>query len=278
MTASLAVLRKMVVMSQVAGAASRAEGSDNEAVVRFMTLEGYGTGWSSVIVLAFEVLYIGTAAMLWAGLRWAAGEAGALPFDVIRIPDLAVPHFRPVWEVSYFALALILGASAVLTGRVFARISVSRRVPVLTSPVWQMGIAILAAFVAPAGVLLFGIGVTWLQAVAVPSLSWRARLLHGDVYPVGASSAAAMSTPDIASVEGPSESTLDGGAGASPSGVGPALGAADGRAEGSETMGGGFDDRPVWERDGGDERPIWADADGAAAGAGDDATPTGDAD
>lgn len=41
--------------------------------------------------------------------------------------------------------------------------------------------------------------------------------------------------------------------------------------EGGEAMDGGFDERPIWERDGADERPIWSDGDETAAeAAGDD--------
>jgi len=275
--ASLPVLRKLVVMNQVAVAASRAEGSDAVAVARFVTLEGYGTGWSSVIVLAYEILYIGTAAMLWVGLRWAAGDASALPFDVIRIPDLAVPSFRPVWEVSYFSLAVILGASAVLTGRVFARISVSKRVPVFTSPVWQMGIAILAAFVAPAGVLLYGIGITWLQTGAVLSPGKPARLLHDERYATGVSGTLGTNVIMPSSGSEPSAKTTGAGAGtatgdsaATAAGGGsPASGSPGAEGEGSGAMGGGFDDKPIWERNDADERPIWAEADAPGGDTGD---------
>ncbi len=269
--ASLPILRKLLVMGQVSAAARRAEGSDDEAVVRFMTAEGYGSGWSSVIVLAFEVLYIGTAVVLWAGLRRAAAQTGALPFDLIRIPDLAVPHFRPVWEVSYFALAVVLGASAVLSARVFARVSDAERVPVFTNPVWQVGAALVGAFVAPAGVLLFGIGVTWMQTVAVLPLAWRARLVHGDVYAAPVSAAPDSRVPGATSVQqgaggatGPGAAAGDeGSAHGTPGGGVSGSGVADGANGGSGAMGAGFDDRPVWERDGGDELPIWSEAGGS---------------
>ncbi len=284
---SLPILRKLVVMGQVAAAAGRAEGSDNEAVVRFMAVEGYGPGWSSVVVLAFEALYIGMGVALWAGLRRAAAETGALPFDAIRIPDLAVPQFRPVWVISYFALALALGVSAVIGGRIFSRLSVSRRVPVFTSPVWQIGITVIGAFVAPAGVLLFGLGITWMQTAAVLSLTWRARLVHGDVYAAPVSGAPVTHAPDTASAGGGPVWATGTGAGpaASDKGLGQGTpgggdagnGVMGGEAGGSGAMGGGFDDRPLWERDGGHERPIWADADGAGGEAGAAGTPPGDA-
>jgi hypothetical protein len=244
--ASLPILRKMVTMNQVAAAARRAGGSNAEAVARFMTLEGYGTGWSSVIVLAYEVLYIGTAAMLWVGLEWAAGDAGALPFDIIRIPDLAVPNFRPVWEVSYFSLAVILGASAVLTGRVFARISVSNRVPVFTSPVWQMGIAILAALVAPAGVLLYGVGVTWLQTAAVQSLSWPARLLHGEGYAAGVSDRLGAHVPVSSSSAEPSAGTTSAGAETTAGDIAATAASSESPASALSDTEGGGKERPIW--------------------------------
>ncbi len=251
--AALPVLRKMVVMSQVAAAARRA-GGDDEAIARFMAAEGYGAGWSSLIVLGYEILTVGTAAMLWIGLRSAASEVGALPFDLIGIPDLAVPSFRPVWELSYFALAVVLGASAVLSGRLIARLPGAKRLPVFTHPVWQIGVAVLGAFVAPAGVLLFALGVAWVQTAAVLALGWRARLLHDDVYPVGAAPRPVAAGVDVAEpVRAPGNA-----------------------AGGREAVGSGFDDRPVWERDGAEDRPIWADAGGADAG-GSGGTPAGGA-
>ena len=263
------LLRKLLAINRVVMAAEvvkRREG--DEASLRYMVERGCGPGTMMLVVSAFQGLIVGIGIALWVGLRWAAGTAGALPFDPFRIPDLAVPNFRPVWQLSYFALAVAVGASAVLASRIMVRLRVSERVPVLTNPVWQIGIVVIGAFLAPAGVFLLSLSGIWMQAALAPLLAGRAGPEESDVGPSAASmlgylealrSAQTTSEPGVGTVseepplvskEPPPQERAAGGAQAVP---------------GQGVVGNG--ERPVWERGSGeDERPVWERGGGVTPG------------
>ncbi len=248
------LLRKLLAINRVVMAAEvvkRREG--DEASLRYMVERGCGPGTMMLVLSAFQGLIVGIGIALWVGLRWAAGTAGALPFDPFRIPDLAVPNFRPVWQLSYFALAVAVGASAVLASRIMVRLRVSERVPVLTNPVWQIGIVVIGAFLAPAGVFLLSLSGIWMQAALAPILAGRAGPEESDVGPGAASMLEYLEALQS------SQTTTELGAGTVVSKEPPPQERAAGGAQAVPGLGVvGDKERPVWERGSGeDERPVW---------------------
>ena len=107
--------------------------------------------------------------LLWIALRRMAAADGQAWLAFLGIPDLAVPHLRPVWHFSYFLLAGLVGLSSALRMRmVRSRGSAAILVTTAVAPVT------LALFI-PAGVYLFWLGfnITSLVATALVAPRYR---------------------------------------------------------------------------------------------------------
>ena len=110
---------------------------------------------------------------LWVALfRLASNASGKFPFLIV--PDLTVPHWRPVWHYSYFVVGgLFLIFYLIYVGMVrknqpenpFSKIGIWAAIPV----------SILMTLFAPSGVLLFLAGQLLLIAIVTPFMKSKAK-------------------------------------------------------------------------------------------------------
>jgi hypothetical protein len=121
----------------------------------------------SLSVLLFGVVLAFLPVCLWIVVRGLAGEAGTA-FAALGIPDVTVPHFRPVWHPSYFVVA----AAATLGGWLLLRSHPGLGLPGLRpgAGLYVFSFAVLALFV-PSGVTLCFLGQTLARFLFLPAVA-----------------------------------------------------------------------------------------------------------
>lgn len=131
------------------------------------------------------ILGIGTSVPIahWIALR----GSGTLPFPAIGMPDLAVPQFRPVWHVSYFAVAAAVSATALLSSMIARRRSVAGAVVGPLATAWAGGWPFVLAMIAPGGVMVLSaaIGLGSLVVLALPVSRKAASVVSSDLDTAG---------------------------------------------------------------------------------------------
>ena len=105
--------------------------------------------------------------LMWLALRRVAGD-GELPFPAIGMPDLAAPQLWPVWDASYFLVALAAAGVALVLGRLYRRYGVDSRMPVVSNPVWQATTPFIGALFVPGGVMLLGAAAVFTVMIELP--------------------------------------------------------------------------------------------------------------
>jgi len=118
-------------------------------------------------VLVLWVLLGLLTVSLWVALRKMAGLAGTA-FPLLGIPDLTVPHFRPVWHASYFAAAGLLTACQWFLWRACLRPALGEvRGPGPAAFVFSFAVL---ALIVPAGLVLFALGQTLALFLFLPAV------------------------------------------------------------------------------------------------------------
>lgn len=110
-------------------------------------MPGYMAGQVVLLAVGGVVTFV-----LWAALRGYP----PLPFDAIAIPDLTVPHFRPVWQLAYFGPPALVGISALLANLAMRRRGALVEIPVFGNPVWQLVWPFALGLFVPSGVMVLG--------------------------------------------------------------------------------------------------------------------------
>ena len=112
-----------------------------------------------LLVLIFSV-------STWMALLRLADQFGPLPFPLLGIPDLAIPHFKPVWMWNYFILPAITGILVIIQNQVNARLRLVQAGGGLV--VGTFIIALIVGLFIPAGVFCFSIGQSLLLILLSP--------------------------------------------------------------------------------------------------------------
>ena len=115
----------------------------------------------------------GLAIALWISLRQLAASSN-IPLGFMVIPDLTIPHWKPVWAWPYFLLAFFQLLALNLFVWVQKKVEpwLGAYLGCLSNIVLIPGVALVASLF-PAGVILFGVGNTLMQTVLTPLRVWR---------------------------------------------------------------------------------------------------------
>ena len=112
----------------------------------------------------------GAMIMLWVALRWFADSGLPLGMPALRMPDLTVPNFRPVWELAYFGLAVAVMLGLLIQAAVLKRFDITVLRPGLIRPAGVIIAALAMALVVPAGVMVYLLAGAVALALLVPVL------------------------------------------------------------------------------------------------------------
>ncbi len=140
----------------------------SQIAYEYIERSGTDTVLTVINLIINLIISFGLLIALWVALRQIAQEENWL-LTAWRIPDLAIPNWKPVWELPYWVLAAVVAVIQItlipLKRKFEVRLS---GIPAETNP-WHVvvGAVILALFV-PAGVLLFLIGQIVAQFLSVP--------------------------------------------------------------------------------------------------------------
>jgi tetratricopeptide (TPR) repeat protein len=119
--------------------------------------------FTSVIGLVFPI-------SLWIALRRLAGMSLKIPLSFLIIPNLTVPSFKPVFQISYFLLPLILGGVNIILLSNQKKYYITALTTKYQNPYSSIiGSLILALFI-PAGVMLYLIGQSIGQILIIPMI------------------------------------------------------------------------------------------------------------
>ena len=122
-------------------------------------------------ILAISVMMIvslGLLIGLWSGLRQIA-EAGGSFLGFAGIPDLTVPHWGPVWHLSYFLLAFLFLVALNLSIWLQKKWEpLLQAYPIRTGFFVLLPAIALISILCPAGVMLLGLGSTLTQTALSP--------------------------------------------------------------------------------------------------------------
>ncbi len=119
--------------------------------------------FTSVIGLVFPI-------SLWIALRRLAGMSLKIPLSFLIIPNLTIPSFKPVFQISYFLLPLILGGVNIILLSNQKKYYIAALTTKYQNPYSSIiGSLILALFI-PAGVMLYLIGQSIGQILIIPRI------------------------------------------------------------------------------------------------------------
>ena len=88
----------------------------------------------------------------WVAYRKLQAVIGPLPFPLLGIPDLSVPHFRPVWQWQYFILPVFNGILGGVLSRINIRYQLNQTIP--ASFLITIIASIIVGLFIPAGAIL----------------------------------------------------------------------------------------------------------------------------
>jgi hypothetical protein len=102
---------------------------------------------------------------LWITLHNLALQGTLYTLPILGLPNLAIPHWKPVWELRYFILPIALGLIVYFPGVIY------RRFKIQTTNLSLWGTILLYLFVGlfvPAGVMLYFIAQGITQLIVIP--------------------------------------------------------------------------------------------------------------
>ncbi len=137
------------------------------AIMRYLRAKGFSMGRVFLAYLVLMGMLIAGPICMWIALRQMAGIGGPIPFPVLGLPDITVPHWRPVWNLWYFVLGALLGLSNVALMRFYRQRGLEAGFG-CQSPVMALIGPLLLSLFAPAGVLLFLLGLSVGQGMTSP--------------------------------------------------------------------------------------------------------------
>lgn len=103
---------------------------------------------------------------LWIALRRLSASAGPIPLELLRLPDLAAPHWRPVWRLNYFLIPLVYWLANLALSRLNGKYRLSGMV--YQNPLLLLTGALLLGLFVPNGVILYLLGQSIGQCLALP--------------------------------------------------------------------------------------------------------------
>ncbi|MCX7855489.1 MAG: WD40 repeat domain-containing protein, partial [Anaerolineae bacterium] len=124
---------------------------------------------SALATYVFLAVPFGLWVALWVALRQIAAS-GDLPLGFAYIPDLTVPHWKPVWSLRYYSLGLILGLAMIALQHLQRKYEPAFFFTLgCASDSFLFLGALLTVSIAPAGVTLFSIATTLSQILLFPT-------------------------------------------------------------------------------------------------------------
>jgi len=138
---------------------------DTSQVMRRLRREGISL-WRVSVATLLTLSNLAVPFLVW-GAIWRLAEQGApLSFPLMGIEDIALPRWRPVWQIGYFLPGILGGLINLIVLWAFRRLGVTA-VPGCQSPApTVLGPPLLCLFV-PSGVMLSLIGVGLAQSGAL---------------------------------------------------------------------------------------------------------------
>lgn len=140
----------------------------SQIAYEYVERSGVDTVLTVLNLIITPIVSLGLLVALWVALRQIAQEENWL-LTAWGIPDLAIPNWRPVWQLPYWVLAAVVAIAQIILIPVKRRFGVRLSgIPAETNP-WYIlvGTFIFALFV-PAGVLLFLVGQMVAHFLSVP--------------------------------------------------------------------------------------------------------------
>ena len=143
---------------------------DTAKVQAALLRRGEPYGRITIDVFVGQIVALGGLVWLWMALRRFVDVGLPLGFPPLRLPNLTVPEFRPVWGWSYVALAVILAVAMLVQAALLRSRRMTAVRPGLTNPAGIIVVVILMSLLLPAGVSLYAAGVTVVTIIILPLL------------------------------------------------------------------------------------------------------------
>jgi tetratricopeptide (TPR) repeat protein len=138
-------------------------------------LQRAGFKWSRYLLafIALVGLNFGLLAFLWMALRQYAKTSLPTAFTaLLTIPDITVPHWKPVWHVSYFVLGVVYLIVVLVLQRLQARNNQQAQQNLGVTIFSQLVITVLLVLLVPAGVVLAMFGTSVSQMAFSQIVTW----------------------------------------------------------------------------------------------------------
>ena len=136
----------------------------------YLATKGFNTVQLSISSIFTSVIGLVFPISLWIALRRLAGMSLKIPLSFIIIPNLTIPSFKPVFQISYFLLPLILGGVNIILLNNQKKYYITALTTKYQNPYSSIiGSLILALFI-PAGVMLYLIGQSIGQILIIPRI------------------------------------------------------------------------------------------------------------
>jgi len=135
---------------------------------KYLSTKGLNTIQLSVSSIFTTVIGLGFPISLWIALRRLAGIKIKISLSFLGVANLTIPSFKPVFYISYFALAIILGGVNIILLKTQKKYYITALMTKYQNPYSSLiGSLILALFI-PAGVVLYLIGQSIGQIIIIP--------------------------------------------------------------------------------------------------------------
>ena len=136
----------------------------------YLATKGFNTIQLSISSIFTSVIGLVFPISLWIALRRLAGMSLKIPLSFLIIPNLTIPSFKPVFQISYFLLPLMLGGVNIMLLSNQKKYYITALTTKYQNPYSSIiGSLILALFI-PAGVMLYLIGQSIGQILIIPRI------------------------------------------------------------------------------------------------------------
>jgi len=141
----------------------------------YLVTKGFNAIQLSISSIFTLVIGLGFPISLWIALRRLAGMSTKIPLSFFIIPNLTIPSFKPVFQISYFLLPLIMGGLNIILISNQKKYNITALTTKYQNPYSSIiGSLILALFI-PAGVVLYSIGLSIGQIIIIPRIFSKKR-------------------------------------------------------------------------------------------------------
>jgi len=142
---------------------------------KYLVTKGFNAVQLSISSIFTTVIGLGFTISLWIALRRLTGMSLKIPLSFLTIPDLTIPSFKPVFNISYFLLPLIMGGLNIILFNNQKKYNINALTTKYQNPYSSIIGSLIFGLFIPAGVVLYSIGQSIGQIIIIPMIFSKKR-------------------------------------------------------------------------------------------------------